>query len=224
MVMNSVRLYYIKHQGESDLAQIDALRMEQWLSELSNHKQASIQRLLHYQNRVTSLLALRLLSLCAQDEGIRDFKLSDVQYPDTGKPFWENNNTYFDFNISHSGNLIVITTSATLKVGVDVEQIRQLKRLNFKMVMSSDELAEIKKTPVLFFELWSKKEAVVKAADTVGLARMRDVHLKQSMATFDEEQWFLQSINLDNQYAVNMATSRVVDELIVKQIQLKHLK
>jgi len=88
MVMNSVRLYYIKHQGESDLAQIDSLRMEQWLSELSIHKQASIQRLLHYQNRVTSLLALRLLSLCAQDEGIRDFKLSDVQYPDTGKPLW----------------------------------------------------------------------------------------------------------------------------------------
>ncbi len=221
--MNSVRLYYIKHQGESDLAQIDALRMEQWLSELSNHKQASIQRLLHYQNRVTSLLALRLLSLCAQDEGIRSFKLSDVQYPDTGKPFWENNN-YFDFNISHSGNLIVITTSATLKVGVDVEQIRQLKRLNFKMLMSSDELAEIKKTPVLFFELWSKKEAVVKAADTVGLARMSDVCLKQSMATLDEERWFLHSINLDNQYAVNMATSKVVDELIVKQIQLKHLK
>jgi phosphopantetheinyl transferase len=90
--------------------------------------------------------------------------------------------------------------------------------------MSSDELAEIKKTPVLFFELWSKKEAVVKAADTVGLARMSDVCLKQSMATLDEERWFLQSINLDKQYAVNMATSKVVDELIVKQIQLKHLK
>jgi 4'-phosphopantetheinyl transferase len=221
--MNSVRLYYIKHQGESDLAQIEELQMEKWLSELSNHKQASIQRLIHYQNRVTSLLALRLLSLCAQDEGIRHFKLSDVQYPDTGKPFWANNN-YFDFNISHSGNLIVIITSATLKVGVDVEQVRQLKRLNFKMVMSSDELAEIKKTPVLFFELWSKKEAVVKAADTVGLARMSDVCLKQSMATLDEERWFLQSINLDNQYAVNMATSKVIDELIVKQIQLKHLK
>ena len=220
--MNSVRLYYIKHQGESDLAQIEALQMEQWLSELSDNKQASIQRLIHYQNRVTSLLALRLLSLCAQDEGIRHFKLSDVQYPDTGKPFWRNNN-YFDFNISHSGNLIVITTSATVKVGVDVEQIRQLKRLNFKRVMSSDELAEIKKTPVLFFELWSKKEAVVKAADTVGLARMSDVCLKQSMATLDEEQWFLHSINLDNQYAVNMATSKFVDELIVKQIQLKHL-
>ena len=44
------------------------------------------------------------------------------------------------------------------------------------------------------------------------------------MAVLDEKQWFLKSINLDDQYAVNMATSKVVDELIVKQIQIKNLK
>ena len=222
--MNSVRLYFIKHQGENDLAQIDAIRVQQWLSELSSQKQASIQRLIHYRNRVTSLAALRMLRLCAQDEGIRNFKLSDMQYPDTGKPFWKNNKNYFDFNISHSGNLIVIAASAAVKVGVDVEQIRQLKRLSFKRVMSADELAEIEQTPVLFFDLWSKKEAVVKAADTVGLARMSDVGLKQNMAVLDEKQWFLKSIKLDDQYAINMATSKAVDELIVKQIQIKNLK
>ena len=222
--MNSVRLYFIKHRGEDDLTQIDAIRVQQWLSALSSQKQASIQRLIHYHNRVTSLAGLRLLSLCAQDEGIKDFKLCDVQYPDTGKPFWKNNKDFFDFNISHSGNLILITGSTTLKVGVDVEQIRQLTCLNFKRVMSAAELAEFQQTPMLFFDLWSKKEAVVKAADTVGLARMSDVSLKQNMAVLDEKQWFLKSINLDEQYAVNMATSQAVDELIVKQVQIKNLK
>ena len=222
--MNSVRLYYIKHQGEIDLAKIDAIRAEKWLSELSQQKRSSIQRLIHYRDRITSLAGLRLLSLCAQDEGIRDFKLSDVEYPQPGKPFWKNNNDSFDFNISHSGNFILITASTTLKVGVDVEEIRQLKRLSFKTIMSADELTEIQQTPVIFFELWSKKEAVVKAANTVGLARMSDVSLKQDMAALDEQQWFLKSINLDSQYAINMATSKAVDELIVKQIQIKNLK
>jgi len=69
----------------------------------------------------------------------------------------------------------------------------------------------------------SGKEAVVKAADTVGLARMRDVSLNKDSAMLDEEQWFLRSIELDNQYAINMATSKVVDELIIKQIQLEDL-
>lgn len=221
--MNSVRLYYIKHQGENDLAQIDAIRVKQWLSELSNQKQLSIQRLLHEQNRITSLAGLRLLKLCAQDEGFRHFKLSDVFYPDTGKPLWTNNNDYFDFNISHSGNIIVVAASTAIKVGVDVEQIRLLKRLSFKRVMSVSELADIEQAPALFFDLWSKKEAVVKAADTVGLARMFDVSLKQNMATLDEKKWFLKRLNLDDQYAINMATSKAVDELIVEQIQIKDL-
>jgi 4'-phosphopantetheinyl transferase len=221
--MNNVRLYYIKHQGESELAKIDAMRVKQWLSLLSRQKQASIQRLLHYPNRITSLLGLRLLSLCAQDEGIRSFKLSDVRYPDKGKPYWKNDHNCFDFNISHSGSFILIIASTTLKVGVDVEAIRQLKYLNFKMVMSAGELLTIQQTPLYFFDLWSKKEAVVKAADTVGLARMRDVSLNEDSAVLDEKLWFLKSIELDDQYAINMATSKAVDELIVKQISLEDL-
>ncbi len=221
--MNNARLYYIKHQGENELTDIAAARVKQWLSLLSRQKQASIQRLLHYPNRITSLLGLRLLSLCAQDEGIRSFKLNDVQYPDKGKPFWKSDNDCFDFNISHSGNFILIITSKTLKVGVDVEAIRKLKYLNFKMVLSADELLEIKQTPLCFFDLWSKKEAVVKAADTIGLARMRDVSLNEDIAILDEAQWFLKNIKLDNQYAINMATSKIVDDLIVKQIRLEDL-
>ncbi len=222
--MNSVRLYYIKHQGEHDLAQIDAARMEQWLLALSTQKRASIQRLLHYQNRMTSLLGLRLLNQYVQDEGIEDFTLNDVQYPDTGKPFWIGNSDRFDFNISHSGHFILIAASTTSKVGVDVEEIKPLKRLNFKTVMSSKELIDIKQAPALFFDLWSKKEAVVKAANTVGLARMRDVNLKQNKAVLDEKVWFLKNLELDAQYAINLAASKVVDELIVKQIQIQNLK
>ena len=221
--MNSVRLYYIKHQGEHDLAQIDTMLEEQWLSELSLKKRASIQRLLFYRNRMNSLSGLRLLNICAQDEGLEKFKLSDVQHPHTGKPFWENNSGFYDFNISHSGNFILIVASTTLKVGVDVEAIRQLKYLSFKRVMSQKELVQIQQRPVLFFDLWSKKEAVIKAANTVGLARMSDVKLKQDMAMLDEETWCLKRIDLDKHYAINMASSSPVDELIVKQLQLVDL-
>ena len=222
--MNSVRLYYIKHQGEDDLAQIDAMQVEQWLCALSSQKKVSIQRLLHYRNRVTSLSGLRLLNLCAQDEEIRGFKLSDVENPETGKPFWKNDDVSFDFNITHSGNLILLVASTTLKVGVDVEEIRPLKRLSFKMVMSPDELAAIQQQPTIFFDLWSKKEAVVKAADTPGISRMSDVILKQDQAVLDDELWWLKTIDLDKQYAINLATSAAVDELIVKQVLLANLK
>ena len=226
--MNSVRLYYIAHQGESDLAQLEERQVNQWLSELSLQKQASVQRLLHNSDQMASLLATRLLIMCALHEDIENFRLSDIQYPDKGKPGWKSKTgNFFDFNLSHSDKLIVVAASKTMKVGIDAEKIRELKNLNFKKVLSADELTAIQERPALFFELWSKKEAVVKAANTTGLARMRDVKLKQNQAVLDDKKWYLRNIDLNeqlsNQYAIHLATSEPVDEVIIKQILLSEL-
>ncbi|MBL4712176.1 MAG: 4'-phosphopantetheinyl transferase superfamily protein, partial [Gammaproteobacteria bacterium] len=158
-----------------------------------------------------------------QDDGVTKFTLSDVNYPESGKPYWKHDDAY-DFNISHSGDYIMVAASKSLNVGIDVEKIKELKRLSFTSVLSSDELIAIKKTPALFFDLWSKKEAVVKAADTAGIARMRDVKLKKSIAMLDEEKWHLKTIAIDKGYAINLATSASISKLIVKQISLHKLR
>ncbi len=221
--MNSVRLYYIKHAGESDLAQIGPMIVEQWIASLSIQKQDAIQRLLHHRSQVNSLAGLRLLKMCAVDSDISNFNLKDIEYPEAGKPIWKNKSDFFDFNISHSGNFILVISSQSALVGIDVEKIKELKRLNFKMVMSSQELAQIQKQPVLFFDLWSKKEAVVKAADTIGLARMSDVKLQVDSAALDEKKWHLKTISLDDAYVINLATSKPIDKVILKQLQLTQL-
>ena len=174
--MNSVRLYYIKHDGAVSLAQIDRTQQDLWLSELSKQKRTAVKRLVNNSDQLASLLGLRLLKLCAQDNAVAEFRLSDLLYPKSGKPGWRGK-TSFDFNISHSENMILAASSKTMQLGVDVEKIRTLKSLNFNRVLSADELAKISETPELFFDFWSKKEAVVKAANTAGLARMHDVVL-----------------------------------------------
>ncbi|MCK4674360.1 MAG: 4'-phosphopantetheinyl transferase superfamily protein [Gammaproteobacteria bacterium] len=222
--MNIVRLYYIRHQGESDLTQVNEKQVNKWSSELSLPKQASVQRLLHHSDRLASLLATQLLMMCAQHEDIKSFRLADVQYPDKGKPCWKSKTgDFFDFNISHSDKVIVVVTSKTVNVGVDAEKIRELKSLSFKKILSADELIEIQKSPGRFFDLWSKKEAVVKAANTTGLGRMSDVKLKQNHAVLDEKKWYLKNIDLNNQYAIHLATSEPVDEVIIKQILISKL-
>jgi len=221
--MNSVRLYYIKHAGESDLSQIGPMLVEQWISSLSAQKQEAIQRLLHHRSKVDSLAGLQLLKMCTLDEGIMNFDLKEVEYPAGGKPYWQGEGSFFDFNISHSGDFILAAISQSVTLGVDVEKIKELKRLSFKRVMSSEELAKIQEQPRLFFDLWSKKEAVVKAADTVGLARMGDVSLNGSNANLDGRSWYLKTLELDEAYVINLATSEPVDEVIVKQIILTEL-
>lgn len=220
--MNSIRLYYIKHDGAVSLAQIDRAQQHLWLSELSKQKRTAVKRLVNNNGQLTSLLGLRLLRLCAQDDAVAEFRLSDLVYPESGKPVWRGK-TLFDFNISHSVNMILAVSSKTTQLGVDVEKIKTLKNLNFKRVLSARELLDIAETPELFFDFWSKKEAVVKAANTTGLARMHDVSLNEDKAVLDGSTWYLKRIELDDQYAVNMASSEPVDELIIKVFSIDEL-
>ena len=222
--MNSVRLYYIKYQGENDLAQINELQLKQWLTELPLVKQQAVQRFVHNRDRMASLLATRLLKICVDMEGIEGFRLSDIRYPDNGKPSWINDkNIFLDFNISHSDEMILVAVSKFMNVGIDVEKVRELKRLNFKMVLSDVELDQIQQTPDLFFNLWSKKEAVVKAADTSGIGRMHEVILEEDQALLDEKKWFLKKVEVDEQYVTYLATSLPVDEIVTTQITISEL-
>lgn len=225
--MDRVLIYYIKHQGVNDLDKIDDRMLQRLLAELSPGKQESIQRLLNNKDRVTSLLGVLLLKIYTQAENINNFCLRNVCYPVDGKPYCKVEKEVFDFNISHSDNLIVLAASKNVKVGVDAEKIRQLKSLKFKKIMQPEELDRIEKEPELFFDLWSKKEAVVKAADTAGLVRMRDVELNENKAFLDEATWYLKKIELSAQmlenYSINLATSKPVEEVIIKQVQLSEI-
>ncbi|MBE9568522.1 MAG: 4'-phosphopantetheinyl transferase superfamily protein [Proteobacteria bacterium] len=239
--MNSVRLYYIEIEPGNDTLSISRELFDLWLQELSAQKRSAIQRLVHGRDQLTSMLGLRLLKQCAIDEGFSDFKLTEVIYPEREKPQWApqctvrqglDENRVFDFNISHTHGLVVVAISKTLKLGIDAEQIRPLKRLSFKMVMREDELAQIKKTPGQFFDLWSKKEAVVKAANTAGLSRMRDVILDDAAgdktALLDDHLWYVKSMseemNLSLGYAIHLATSLPADKVVLRSVLIDDLK
>ena len=205
------------------------------MSELSTDKRASLERLVDPRDRLVSLLASRLLKSCAFDEGITDFHLQDICYPEARKPYWSVSgnsalhgalNATLDFNITHSANLIMVAVSRDVKLGVDAERHRKLKSLNFKMVLSNAELALIEKTEDVFFDLWSKKEAVVKAADTGGVARMRDVHLDHDLAELDGKIWQIMPldqiredrVNRDSgDYSIHLATSEVIDAPVIER-------
>jgi len=226
--MNRVRLYFARLPFDNGSVLINDPLLDRWLHELSAQKRVSIQRLINDKDRLSSLLGLRLLKLCADDEGMPEFKLADIHYPKTGKPYWKSKSAQcFDFNITHSEEVILVAMSRALKIGVDVEKIRSLKSLNFKMVLSAEELMQIQQTPALFFNLWSKKEAVVKAANTAGIVRMRDVGLDKEQAVLDGTCWHLESLSklmgIEDAYSAHLATSQPVADLILKEISLEDL-
>jgi phosphopantetheine--protein transferase-like protein len=97
-----------------------------------------------------------------------------------GKPAAVGAGTSIDWNLSHSDELAVIVVARGAQVGVDVERLRPLARVDAlaRLVCSAAEVAALGALPAsersdAFLRLWSRKEALAKAtgAGLGGLAR-----------------------------------------------------
>jgi phosphopantetheinyl transferase len=113
--------------------------------------------------REISLLGYLLLQKALRE----DFNagLGQIKILASGKPVLENKN--FHFNISHSGNIVGVAISKKGPVGFDIQQFREFDKIesSFAFFSKAEQeailAAELPKRKLI--ELWSKKEAFVKA-------------------------------------------------------------
>lgn len=95
-----------------------------------------------------------------------------------GKPALATVGRELHFNLTHSRSLALVAWSASAPLGVDVEDVqRQTEEIGIgRLVFSAREQQALERLPAgddrraAFFELWTRKEAVLKALGT-GLTR-----------------------------------------------------
>ncbi len=94
------------------------------------------------------------------------------RYTDFGKPYLADkmNERGVQFNISHSGDVVLVALTTNRRIGVDVERIRD--DLNVERIagrfFSARECSQLAALPdnlrrTAFFRCWSRKEAFIKA-------------------------------------------------------------
>ena len=134
-----------------------------------------------------------------------------------GKPALVNSNV--EFNLSHSGDFVLIAVTQGRKIGVDVERIRQgiSSHVISQQYFSKAEVAELQALPIekresAFFTCWTRTEAYIKAQG-LGLSlplESFDVSLTPGhpailRATRPDEKeaarWTLRSLDVDPNYA-----------------------
>lgn len=165
---------------------------------------------------VSRFLLRRLLS---QYTGVMPEKLiiNETKY---GRPFL----TYpkiknFDFNVSHSGDYIVIAINKCGKVGVDIEQILSIDLSIAEQFCTKNELKylyEARDDFALqrFYAIWTLKESFVK---TIGVGLSQD-SLKEFYFNFYESEkvkmfnnkvnnrWNFKIINFDKKYVLSVCS------------------
>ncbi len=127
------------------------------------------------------------------------------------------------FNVSHSGEKMLLAISHDMPVGIDVEQIkprRSLADLVKKCFAPSEQtywfnLPENEKLTV-FYDFWTRKESVVKGIGrgiALGLNRCEiDVNQPNHFLNLpNNENWFTQKIAFSPNYCVAMATPQIAD-------------
>ena len=94
----------------------------------------------------------------------KDISEVSFTYNEFGKPFLKNCDDLF-FNISHSGEYIVVVTD-NKPVGIDIEKIKPLNEHMISRVCSESERDFLKKSEDIdrdFTKLWTLKESMIKA-------------------------------------------------------------
>lgn len=140
----------------------------------------------------------------------------EYSYNEFGKPFLKSNNS-FQFNMSHSGEKIAFAIAQDIQIGIDIEYKKNKINVNSiaEMIMSPTEAflfhqLEEKDKPHSFFDFWTKKEAILKAAGK-GLSypfnKIDVSDLSSNKAVVNHYSYYHSVLNIAEDYAAAVATN-----------------
>ena len=139
------------------------------------------------------------------------------------KPFIKNGNqNNLHYNLSHSGDIILLAVCDS-EIGADVEFINH--NFGYREVLADNfspgEINYITETDSIhrFFKLWTRKEAVTKATaqgldcDLRSLPGLEGTTVVADGIIASNEDWVINSFNLDTQYVGSVAGNPLVDKI-----------
>lgn len=182
--------------------------------------QQQVMKFKNWQDTQRSLLSKILLIRGMNSLGLCAYSLHQLKLTAFKRPYFDD---LIDFNISHSGEYIVCAISKTNRVGIDVEEIKDIPILDFESQFSTHELEKIledKNSLHAFYTLWTQKEAFLKALGTGLYVPLNKVTVKDNKIIWNNIQWFLYQIKLDQKHVSHLSTDIFSPEIIIKKIDL----
>lgn len=173
-----------------------------WLEELPAARRMQLQSWPDVRARHRSLLGSRLLREGLQRLGLAADAMVGLRYPALAKPTLD---LPLDFSLAHCEGRILCALSTAGPVGVDVEPLGSLRAAGFKLYLSAAERAWAGEDAQRFYELWTRKEAVAKAAGTGGLRRMGEFEMVGNRADHAGLRWYTVPLEVGSGYVAQLA-------------------
>lgn len=121
----------------------------------------------------------------------------------------------FDFNISHSENLVVVSAGENFTLGVDVEAVKPTVLSDFRDSMAKKQwhiILESKDQTTAFYRFWTAREATLKAKGTGLSFPLTGIETDFNTMIVESRIWYLQELSLIPGYMGFLASDKPVNE------------
>jgi len=170
----------------------------------------NIRKYSHWRDIQLRLEGKLLLEKILSDLGLYPrLSLGDIAFTGNDRPFLAGN---FDFNISHSGNMVVCAGGLNMKIGIDTEQIVPGDMDYPFEFFTIEEIHQIKnnaKSNEEFYRLWVRKEALSKAIGDGVLHPYDKIDSRYDTLIVNEFNFRLMDVDIKAGYKTAMAISKV---------------
>lgn len=181
--------------------------------------QEQIDRYKKWEDAQSVLLGKLLLKKAFSELQDPNYKLENLQYNEYKRPEIKG---IYDFNISHSGNYVVCAITDQGRIGVDIEQMREMKYQEFARVFTDSELDFInaaENPQHRFFDYWTQKEAVIKADGRGMHLPLKDVIIQnEEVVRVYEKSWHLKPLSINADYRCHIACEGFPEEIEMREI------
>ncbi len=189
-----------------------------YLKSLPNSTQSQVLKFKKWDDRQRALFSKLLLVNGLNIIGINSYTIDEIKFTIYKRPYFDND---IDFNISHSGQYIVCGISFDHKIGIDIEEIKEIPLGDFKNEFSQKEMKAIMKADnsmSAFYALWTQKEAFLKAIGTGLFFPLNKIEIDNQKIKWNKQNWFLTEIILDDKYISHLCTDILQAEIIIQKI------
>jgi 4'-phosphopantetheinyl transferase len=176
--------------------------------------QNKIKNFRRWQDAQLSLLGLYLLRYSLK-QFEKKLDISELNFNSNSKPYLNGEN--LEFNISHSGDIVVCAISDQFEIGIDIEILKDIDVGDFKGQMTDNELKKViyaNDVTSSFFDYWTQKEAVLKAQGSGIIEFLQSFEIIGKRTTLNHSHFFIKEIPLDDRYKCHIAFKDKMDARI----------
>jgi 4'-phosphopantetheinyl transferase len=189
----------------------------EWLKALPPERQRRIRAWPERSDRQRSLLASRLLGEGLRRLGHSPAALATLRYPPRSRPTLD---LPLQFSLAHCAGRVACAVSTRGAIGIDVEALGRLSANDFPLYLSPAERAWAGHSPRRFYSVWTRKEAVAKAAGTTGLPALPAVDTTPGArrAAFAGRLWRIAPIALGRGWVGHVALAELHAPITVEHL------